>query len=118
MGDVADQTLDGLLVPLALALALIHNVEILHQLALHLGGQAVLVGLVSFHRPARHQGIQGLAQIVSKQTDLPPLVPGPQAHHGEDGGAQPQNAPAHRRPGNLLPQQPDQRRREQEHSCA
>ena len=119
VGDVADQALDGLLVPLALALALIHNVEILHQLALHLGGQAVLIGLVALHRPAGHQGVQHLAQVVGKHAHLPPLVPGPQAHHGEDGGAQPQDAPAHRRPGDGLPQQPHQRpkqrRREQEH---
>ena len=122
VGDVADQALDGLLVPLALALALIHNVEILHQLALHLGGQAVFIGLVALHRPAGHQGVQGLAQVVGKQAHLPPLVPGPQAHHGEDGGAQPQDAPAHRRPRDGLPQQPDQhpkqRRRNQEHPRA
>ena len=36
VGDVAHQALDDLLVLLALALALAHDVEVLHQLSLHL----------------------------------------------------------------------------------
>ena len=52
MGDIADQSLDGLLVPQALALALAHNVEILHQLALYLGGETVLIRLIALRLAA------------------------------------------------------------------
>ena len=109
VGDVTDQALDGLLVPLALALALAHDVEVLHQLPLHLGGQAVLVGLIVLRLPAGKQGVERLAQVVGKQRDLPPLIPRPQPHHRKDGGAQSQNAVPHRAPGNGAPQNPHQR---------
>ena len=122
VGDIADQTLEGLLVPLALALALAHNVEVLHQLALDLGGEAVLIGLVPLDGTAGQQRVQSLAQIVGKEGDLPPLVPGPQPHCGVECGAEAQNGPAHRGPGDGGPQQPyqgeKQRRREQKHPGA
>ena len=109
VGDVAHQALDDLLVLLALALALAHDVEVLHQLSLHLGGQAVLVGLIVLRLPAGKQGVERLAQVVGKQRDLPPLIPRPQPHHRKDGGAQSQNAVPHRAPGNGAPQNPHQR---------
>ena len=61
VGDVAHQALDNLLVLLALALALAHDVKVLHQLPLHLGGQAVLVGLIVLRLPAGKQGVERLA---------------------------------------------------------
>ena len=78
MGNIADQLLNGLLIPLALHFALVHDVIVLQKLSLYPGRYAVLIRPLQLRLSPGNQGIQRITYFVCKVKDLSLPKPGPQ----------------------------------------
>ena len=79
MGNVADQSLDGFLVPAALESAFIGKLIILHQLPLYPGGQGIVIGMGEVGPSVGQEGVQGFTQLVGKPVGLAALPENPQS---------------------------------------
>ena len=112
MGNVADQSLDGFLVPAALKPAFIGEFIILHQLSLHPGGQGIIVGMGEPGPLVGQEGVQGFAQLIGEPVGLAALSVNPQPGEGAEAGTGRKDSPAYRSSGDKSPQKPQKNGRE------
>ena len=115
MGDIADQSLNGLFVLLALELSLVHNVVILQKLTLDPGGQGIFVRVIILRLAAGHKRVQGLADLARKGGDLKALIPVQQPRSCKNSGADRKQTKADGGSGDEFPQKPEQESDEQKH---
>ncbi len=108
MGNVADQLLDGLLIPLALHLALVHDVIVLQELSLYPGCHAVLIRPLHLRLPPGDQGVQRIAYFVCKMENLSLPNPYPQPGQCKNAPCHGQQAVTDTGTGYICPQQPAQ----------
>ena len=78
MRNITDQLLNGLLIPLALYFALVHDVIVLQEFSLYLGCYAILIRPLHLRLSPGNQGIQRTTYFVRKVKDLSLLTPYPQ----------------------------------------
>ena len=104
MGNIADQLLNGLFIPLALHFALVHDVIVLQELSLYPGCHAVLIRPLHLRLSPGNQGIQRITYFVCKVKNLSLPKPYPQTGQYKNTSCHSQQAVTNTGTGNKYPQ--------------